>query len=43
MYHCQEMTKIEPAISLPIEMIEVPGRKDYYVISIHAEAAEQMK
>ena len=37
------MTKIEPAISLPIEMIEVPGRKDCYVIGIHAEAAEQMK
>lgn len=34
------MTKIEPAISLPIEMIEVPGRKDCYVIGIHADGAK---
>jgi hypothetical protein len=43
LYHCQEMTEIEPAICLPMEIIEVPERKDCYVISIHAEAAEQMK
>lgn len=35
-----EITKIEPAISLPMEIIEVPERKDCYVIGIHAEAAQ---
>lgn len=35
-----EMTKIEPAISLPMEIIEVPERKDCYVIGIHADGAK---
>ena len=34
------MTKIEPAISLPMEIIEVPGRRDCYVIGIHADGAK---
>jgi len=35
-----EITKIEPSISLPLEIVEVPNRKGYYVIGIHAEAAK---
>ena len=35
-----EITKFEPAVSLPIEYVEVPGRKDCYVIGIHADAAK---
>lgn len=34
-----EITKFEPAISLPIELVEVPGREGCYVIGIHAEPA----
>lgn len=32
-----EMTKIEPAISLPIEIIDVPERPSFCVIAIHCE------
>ena len=35
-----EMTKIEPAICLPLEIVEVPGRSGCCVIGIHAEAAK---
>ena len=35
-----EVRKFEPAISLPIELFEVSGRKDCYVIGIHAEPAK---
>ena len=35
-----EVRKFEPAISLPIELFEVPDRKDCYVIGIHAEPAK---
>ena len=35
-----EMTKIEPAISLPIEIIDVPERPGCSVIAIHCEAAK---
>lgn len=35
-----EITKIEPAIKLPMELVDVPGRKDSYVIGIHAEPAK---
>ena len=33
----KEITKIEPAIKLPMEIIEVPNRPDCYVIGIYAE------
>ncbi len=36
----REVRKFEPAISLPMELIEVPDRKDCYVIGFHAEAAK---
>ena len=36
----REVRKFEPAVSLPMELIEVPGRKDCYVIGFHAEAAK---
>lgn len=35
-----EITKIEPAIRLPLEIVEVPGHPDCCVIGIHAEAAK---
>lgn len=35
-----EMTKIEPAISLPIEIIDIPERPGYSVIAIHCEPAQ---
>ena len=35
-----EMTKIEPAISLPIEIIDVPERPGFSVIGIHCDAAK---
>ncbi len=35
-----EMTKIEPAISLPIEIIDVPERPGCDVIAIHCEASQ---
>lgn len=35
-----EMTKIEPAISLPIEIIDVPERPGCSVIAIHCEPAK---
>ena len=35
-----EMTKIEPAISLPMELVEVPGRENCFVIGIHADPAK---
>ena len=35
-----EVRKFEPAISLPIELFEVPDRQDCYVIGIHAEPAK---
>lgn len=35
-----EITKIEPAIKLPLELIEVPEHPDCYVIGIYAEAAK---
>ena len=35
-----EMTKIEPAISLPIEIIDVPERPGCSVIAIHCEPAQ---
>ena len=34
-----EITKIEPAISLPIEIIDVPERPGFSVIGIHCDAA----
>ena len=34
-----EMTKIEPAISLPIEIIDIPDRPGCSVIAIHCEPA----
>ena len=36
----REVRKFEPAISLPMELIEVPDRKDCYVIGFHAEGAK---
>ena len=36
----REIRKFEPAISLPMEMIAVPDRRDCYVIGFHAEAAK---
>ena len=36
----REVRKFEPAINLPMELIEVPDRKDCYVIGFHAEAAK---
>ncbi|MBR4391948.1 MAG: putative DNA binding domain-containing protein [Bacteroidales bacterium] len=35
-----EITKIEPAIKLPLEIVEVPDRPGCFVIGIHAEAAQ---
>ena len=35
-----EITKIEPAIRLPLEIVDVPGHPDCCVIGIHAEAAK---
>lgn len=35
-----EMTKIEPAISLPIEIVEIPERQGCCVIGIHCDAAK---
>ncbi|MBQ3832258.1 MAG: putative DNA binding domain-containing protein [Bacteroidales bacterium] len=35
-----EITKIEAAIRLPLEIVEVPGHPDCCVIGIHAEAAK---
>ena len=35
-----EMTKMEPAISLPIEIIDVPERPGFSVIAIHCEPAK---
>lgn len=35
-----EMTKIEPAISSPIEIVEIPKRPGCSVIGIHCDAAE---
>ena len=35
-----EITKIEPAIRLPLEIVNVPGHPDCCVIGIHAEAAK---
>ena len=35
-----EMTKMEPAISLPIEIIDVPERPGFSVIAIHCESAK---
>ena len=35
-----EMTKIEPAISLPIEIVEIPERPECSVIGIHCDAAK---
>ena len=35
-----EMTKIEPAISLPIEIIDIPEREGFCVIGIHCDAAK---
>lgn len=35
-----EMTKIEPAISLPIEIIDIPERPGFSVIGIHCDAAK---
>ena len=35
-----EMTKIEPAISLPIEIIDIPERPGCSVIAIHCEPAQ---
>ena len=35
-----EMTQIEPAISLPIEMVEIPDRPGCSVIGIHCDAAK---
>ena len=35
-----EMTKIEPAISLPIEIIDVPERPGFSVVGIHCDAAK---
>ena len=35
-----EITKIEPAIKLPLEIVEVPERPDNFVIGIHVEAAK---
>ena len=35
-----EITKIEPAIRLPLEIVDVPGHPDCFVIGIHAEAAK---
>ena len=34
-----EMTKIEPAISLPIEIIDIPEREGFCVIGVHCDAA----
>ena len=34
-----EMTKIEPAISLPIEIIDIPEREGFCIIGIHCDAA----
>ena len=36
----REVRKFEPAINLPMELIEVPDRMDSYVIGFHAEAAK---
>lgn len=36
----REIRKIEPAVNLPIKIVEVPGRKDCYVIGIHCEGAK---
>lgn len=35
-----EMTKIEPAVSLPIEIIDIPERPGFRVIGIHCDAAQ---
>ena len=35
-----EMTKLEPAISLPIEIIDVPERPGFSVIVVHCEPAK---
>ena len=35
-----EMTKIEPAISLPIQIIDIPERPGFSVIGIHSDAAK---
>ena len=35
-----EITKIEPAIKLPLELVEVPERPCNFVIGIHVEAAK---
>lgn len=35
-----EMSKIEPAISLPIEIVDIPERPGYSVIGIHCDAAK---
>ena len=35
-----EITKIEPAIKLPLEIVEVPERPGNFVIGIHMEAAK---
>ena len=35
-----EITKIEPAIKLPLEIVEVPERPGNFVIGIHVEAAK---
>ena len=35
-----EMTKIEPAISLPIQIIDIPERPGLSVIGIHSDAAK---
>lgn len=36
----REIRKMEPAINLPMELVEVPGREDCYVIGFHAEPAK---
>jgi len=36
----REMTKIEPAVSLPMELIDVPNRKDCCIIGLHCDAAK---
>ena len=35
-----EITKIEPAIKLPLEIVEVPERPGNFVIGLHVEAAK---
>lgn len=35
-----EMTKIEPAVNLPIEIISIPERPNNYVIGIYCDAAK---